>query len=239
VNQINTYNSTSETRQIRPSRRLARFPQALSIGLDSVESGERQELEACIAAKFEQQYRAQINHFLPYLLSLSESDDLGAVVGMRLAAESELFLERYIESRVEQAISRVVCSPIDRAQIVEIGNLASVVPGTAPILFAVLATVLNKAGFRWVVCTATPQVRSMLDKMEFPWQAICSADPAVLGDQAGDWGSYYATRPQVIVGDIRHAIESAASSRAISALISNLAQPIRETAARLREAAQK
>lgn len=239
MNQINTYNAPPETRPIPPSRRLARLPQALSIGLDSVESGERQQLEACIAARFDQQYQAHISHFLPYLLSLSESNELGAVVGMRLAAESELFLERYIESRVEQAISRVVGAPIDRDQIVEIGNLASVVPGTAPVLFAVLAAVLSEAGFRWVVCTATPQVRSVLDKMQFPWQAICSADPTVLGDQAGDWGSYYATRPQVIVGDIRHAIEAAASSRAISALISSLALPIRDTAARLRLAAQK
>jgi len=238
VYQVNAYNTPSTARPVPPSRRLARLPQALSIALDASLSAERRNLEACIAAKFDQQYHAQINHFLPYLLSLSDADDLGAIVGLRLARESELFLEHYIESRIEQVISRVVRSPIDRDQVVEIGNLASVVPGTAPILFAVLAAVLHEAGCRWVVCTATPQVRSILNKMQFPWQSICTADPAVLGDQADDWGSYYASRPEVIVGDVRHAVKSAASSRAISALIDSLAEPIREIAANLQSVAQ-
>lgn len=238
MNQVNAYNTSPTACTIRPSRRLARLPKALSIGLDSTASEQRQDLEACIATKFDQQYHAQINHFLPYLLSLSESNDLGAVVGMRLARESELFLERYIATRVEQAISQVFRTPIDRDQVVEIGNLASVVPGTAPILFAVLATVLHEAGYRWVVCTATPQVRAILNKMQFPWQSICTADPAVLGDQADDWGDYYASRPEVIVGDVRHAVESATSSRAITALIGSLAKPIREIAASLQSVAQ-
>ena len=103
MNQINTYNAPPETLPTPPSRRLARLPQALSIGLDSVESGEREQLEACIAARFDQQYQAHISHFLPYLLSLSESNELGAVVGMRLAA-SRLAVQPRSREQHHQAV---------------------------------------------------------------------------------------------------------------------------------------
>lgn len=239
MNQIN-----SNTAQImatgapRRRRRMAAMPQALSVGLDSVDSAERQDLEACIAAKFDQQYSAQISHFLPYLLSLSKSDQLGAVVGMRLAGQSELFLERYLDAPVEQAVSRVLRAPIDRGQIVEIGNLASAIPGTASILFAVLATVLHRAGVRWVVCTATPQVRFMLEKMGFPIETVCDADATAMGEQADAWGDYYASRPQVIVGDTRLAAEIAASGPAMTLMRSKLAGPVNRIAAALKAARQ-
>jgi hypothetical protein len=217
-------------------RRPASFSQALAVGLESTDSDDRQILEASIAQKFDQQYNAQIHHFLPHLLSLSESEELGAVVGVGLAGQSELFLERYLDTTVEQAVSQAVRAPIDRGQVVEIGNLAAAVPGTASLLFAVLATILHRAGIRWVVCTATPQVKTMLGNMRFPIRTICDADIAAMGDQADEWGDYYASRPQVIVGDTRHAAEAVSSSRLMSALIRKLESPINRIAANLKAA---
>jgi len=210
----------------------------LAIDLEPMNSAGRQELEACIARKFDQQYSAHVNQFLPYLLSLNESDLLGAVVGIRPAGESGLFLERYLDGPVEQAISRVMRQPIDRGQVVEIGNLASALPGTASILFAILATILHRAGIRWVACTATPQVQAMLRKMHFTSHRICSAEAAALGDQADEWGNYYASRPQVIVGDTQLAAETAAGSRLVRALIRGLECPINRIARTLRTARQ-
>jgi len=185
VNQDIAYSSESALVAAPQRQRLrAPLPNAPCINLDSIGSAGRQKLEACIAQRFDQQYNARINQFMPYLLSLTESSQLGAVVGMRLAGESELFLQRYLDAPVEQAISRVFQQPIDRAQVVEIGNLAATVPGTASVLFAVLATVLHQAGIRWVVCTATPQVKAMLDNMQFPSRTICTA--------VGRWNNYRA-----------------------------------------------
>ena len=58
------------------------LPRSLSVDLDPIHSAGRQKLETCIADKFDQQYHAEISHFLPYLLSLSESEQLDAVVGI-------------------------------------------------------------------------------------------------------------------------------------------------------------
>lgn len=236
MNQVNAYNELSATTRPERPRRTERLSTALSVAMDPVDSSGRQELEACIAHRFDQQYDARISHFLPYLLSLKESDQLGAVVGMRLAGQSYLFLERYLDTPVEQAISRVMRQPIDRGQVVEIGNLASALPGTASVLFAILATILHRAGIRWVACTATPQVQSMLQKMQFSSHRICSAEAAALGDQADDWGSYYASRPQVIVGSTLLAAETAAGNYAVRALIQMIDAPINRIAGALRTA---
>ena len=214
------------------------LPRSLSVDLDPINSAGRQRLESCIADKFDQQYHAEISHFLPYLLSLSEYEQLDAVVGIQLAGKSELFLERYLDAPVEQAISQVLRSPVDRGQVVEIGNLAAAVPGTASLLFGVLATVLHRAGVRWVVCTATPQVRAMLKNLNFPTHTICDAEAAAMGEQADAWGDYYATRPQVIVGDTRVAAEAVASSRVVNVLSRKLANPINAAAAALKKARQ-
>ena len=242
MNQANQ-NAAISTLAAAPQQRSrpVRLPRHLSIELDSADSAtstDRQRLESCIARKFDQQYQAQISHFLPYLLSLNESEQLDAVVGIRLAGESELFLESYLDSRVEQAISRVVRGPVDRSQVVEIGNLAAAVPGTASLLFAVLAVTLDRAGMRWVTCTATPQVQTMLKKLGFSTQAICSAEADALGDNAGDWGEYYASRPKVIVGDTRLAAKIASANPAVAMLVRKLAGPINKAAATLRAASK-
>ena len=228
-----TYTNIAET--FAPAVPL---PRSLSVDLDPANSAGRQKLETCIASKFDQQYHAEISHFLPYLLSLSESDQLDAVVGIALAGKSELFLERYLDAPVEQAISRVLQTPVDRGQVVEIGNLAAAVPGTASLLFGVLATVLHRAGVRWVVCTATPQIRAMLKSLQFPAHTICNAEATAMGEQAGEWGDYYASRPQVIVGDTRLAAEAVASSRVVTVLSRKLAGSINNVAAALKTARQ-
>jgi hypothetical protein len=226
------YQHKQKAAQTRPSG-LARH---LSIEMDAVNSTGRQRLEACIARKFDGQYGAKIQHFLPYLLSLNDSTQLDAVVGIRLAGESQLFLEKYMDTRIEQAISSVVRAPVDRGQVVEIGNLAAAAPGTASQLFAVLAIVLDRAGVRWVACTATPQVQVMLDKLNFPAHTLCPAEAAALGEDAQEWGVYYDSLPNVTFGDARVAAEVARANPEVRALERWLAEPIRQAATALRAA---
>ncbi|MEJ2129533.1 MAG: thermostable hemolysin [Woeseiaceae bacterium] len=177
----------------------------------------RGDIENRIAATFANRYGAKIDHFLPYLLRLSAS-------------------EQYLDVPIEQAVSREFRTPVDRAQIVEIGNLASLVQGSATLLFALLPAILRAAGMRWVVCTATPQVLAMLGKLQFPVRTICTADPDLLGDDKDNWGSYYSNRPRVIVGDVQTAVRQASKSRATFALRQALGAPIHQIAATLRSA---
>jgi Thermostable hemolysin len=211
-------------------------PGSAAIQLECHDSDGRKPLESCIAARYANRYGARIGSFLPCLLSLTVAGEPRAVAGLRLARQSGLFLEHYLDGPVEQAISRVFHTPVDRGQVVEIGNLASAAPGAATMLFGILAAVLQQAGVRWVACTATPQVRALLDKLRFPSQTIGAADPGVLGDRAGDWGSYYDCRPVVIAGDAEVAATAAAGNRALTALTDGLAAPISRIAAELRAA---
>jgi hypothetical protein len=209
-------------------------PGALTIALDSPDSDGRAALEACIADTFARRYDARIGHFLPFLLSLNVSSQLGAVTGLRLAAQSPLFLEQYLDGAVEQAISRAFGTPVDRAQIVEVGNLASATPGSAALMFALLPIILHEAGIRWVACTATPQVQSMLDRLGFPSRKICTANADVLGDERANWGSYYDSRPDVIVGDVECAAARALGNKQIGGLARALATSISRIATSLR-----
>jgi hypothetical protein len=235
MNQTTAHNMGTRSR--RASLRVARpapaskFP---AIDLYTSDSADRKALEACIATRFENEHSAQIRHFLPYLLSLSQAGELNAVLGLRLARESRLFLERYLDSPVEQAVSQAFRMPIDREKVVEIGNLVATVPGTAFILFTVLAAALHRAGYRWVVCTATPQVRKTLDKMQFSSRTICEADPTRLGDAAAEWGRYYDSRPEVIVGDAADAAKRVASDRRLAPLAQQLSASIDRVAASIK-----
>jgi len=191
----------------------------LGLALETIGSTGRKRLEMQIADRFAVQYDARIHHFLPYLLTLQIGGRSSAVAGLRPSAHGELFLERYLDAAVEQVISRTFRHPVDREQVVEIGNLASSEAGAGYVLFAVLAPLLSDAGFRWVICTATPQVESMLRRMKFTPTRICSADPARLGDDAGDWGRYYEVRPHVIAGDVRHAAELVRRDTNVAAIL--------------------
>jgi hypothetical protein len=209
-----------------------------AIRLRGPDAPNRDGLEACIAEKFARQYGARIRHFLPYLVDLTITGELGAVAGLRPAREGALFLEQYFDARVEQAVSRVYSTPVDRGQVVEIGNLVSVTPGAASLLFGILPALLAKSGFRWVVCTATPQIRSMLCKLGFKTRVICSADPRVLGDGKHDWGSYYDSRPQVIVGDAREALACTADNQPLRSLVEQQGLLIERLASALRTSAR-
>lgn len=210
--------------------------QNLSLALISRQSGERRAAERSIMRKFERAYGAHLTQFLPDLIKLSTSDELGAVAGIRTARSEVLFLEQYLDRPVEQAIAGAFMTPVDRDGIVEIGNLAANVPGSAYTLFAALATVLSRAGFRWVACTATPQVAFMLARMGFASQAICRADPSLLETDASDWGDYYASRPRVMAGDVRLAAAQVSRNQEIARQLGELHQPIALMAARLRNA---
>lgn len=178
-----------------------------ALQLESGDSPERRTIEDLVAERFAKQFDARIHQFLPLLLGLRTGGRYAAVAGLRPGANNELFLEQYLDRLAEQEISRLFRTPVDRGQIVEIGNLVATEAGAGYLMFACLAPLLQTAGFRWVICTATSQVEKMLQKMGFDPIRIREADPARLVEGAADWGSYYASRPHVIAGDVRRAGE--------------------------------
>ena len=154
----------------------------------------RRELEAFVTHRFAETYGADPKHFMPQLLGLYRNDLLQAVVGLRPASTGPLPASTLI--RLRSGI------PVQYPQVVEVGNLAALAPGAARMLITALTHYLAALGFTWVVFTGTAMLLNSFQRLNLSPIDLGLADPARLGEQQADWGSYYATRPRVMAGYI-------------------------------------
>lgn len=157
-----------------------------------------------IRERFAARYGARVRHFMPTLLQLEDgAGRLRGVVGVRPAANEPLFLERYLDCPIETEIARHSrCEPT-RNRIVEVGNLAALGAGHARLLIVALTDALVASGFDWVVFTGTPELINSFHRLDLFPVLLGEADPARMGEDLSDWGSYYESHPQVVAGDIR------------------------------------
>jgi hypothetical protein len=161
---------------------------------------ERAELEQFIRVVFRRAYGARIRHFMPQLMALRDAaGQLLAVCGLRHAAAGPLFLETYLDQPVEVAITTRSQQAVERADIVEVGNLAVAEPGVAPHLLASVSHYLHGTQAEWAVFTAIPVLRNSLVRLNMPLEVLGEAGlDAIAPDERPDWGSYYDKRPQVM-----------------------------------------
>lgn len=165
----------------------------------------RGEIETFIEARFDRAFGARLPRHYPILIGLWADDggDLQAAAGVRFAEDEPLFLERYLDGSVEQAIAVAFGRPISRGSIVEIGSLASDSPEASLRLFGALSAWLAaEHGRRFAVATARPELERLLVRAGFGLLALGPADPDRLGEGASDWGSYYDRTPRVFAGEI-------------------------------------
>ncbi|HAB87069.1 MAG TPA: thermostable hemolysin, partial [Pseudomonas sp.] len=73
---------------------------------------------------------------------------------------------------------------------------------SARLLIVALTDLLVAQGFRWVVFTGTPALLNSFRRLALEPLALAPADPARMGEDLADWGSYYASRPQLMAGEI-------------------------------------
>ncbi len=173
------------------------------LGILQENGPQRQILEAFIQARYAQIYGADIRHFLPWLLCLSEQGELRSVLGLRPGSSGPFFVEKYLDAPLESIIS-AEHGCVSRTQIIETGNLAAV-GGSSPLLFSLLTQLLYQSGFRWVTFTATTQVKNLLQRLGMHPQWLCNADVTRLGSEAAHWGSYYDANPCVLLGNLEGA----------------------------------
>lgn len=164
----------------------------------------RAEFERFIEARFEQAFGARVLRHYPLVTALcAEDGSILAAAGVRFAEDEPLFLERYLDAPIEQAVAEAFERPVARDSVVEIGSLASDTPAASLQLFSALSAWLaSERGRRFAVATARPDLQRLLGRAGFELRAMGEADPARLGDGARDWGSYYDRTPQVFVGEI-------------------------------------
>lgn len=172
----------------------------------------RQALEAFIGARFAEHHAARIRHFMPDLLALEELDGrLRAAIGVRDAQHGPLFLERYLDRPVEVELMLRHGVSVPRARIAEVGNLAALGAGHARLLIVALTDLLVSEGFEWVVFTATTEVSNSFRRLALAPLVLGRADPARMGDERADWGSYYDCNPLLMAGAIRGGYETLAA----------------------------
>ena len=167
----------------------------------------RADAEQFIAATFHARYGATIGNFAPNLVTLERHGELYAAAGWRCAGDEPLFLETYLDDPIEALLARMAGQAVPRRGIVEVGHLSSVRRGGSVDVISGLSRHLARLGFEWVVFTATAELISIFSRLSLPLLALAPADPARLGDAARDWGTYYDTRPVVVAGPIRLALQ--------------------------------
>lgn len=185
-----------------PSRLYAR-PAFASASLIEVGHPQRQEVERFIAAVYLRRYGAQLRSFLPQFLVYRDADGaLMAAVGMRIGSAGALFVEQYLDEPAEWALAARMAAPVSRAGLAEVGNFAAISSGSARALIPQMTHALHDAGVRWVLFAATRGLRNTFDRLQLGTVALAPAVQSRLRDDDTDWGSYYATHPQVVCVDV-------------------------------------
>jgi hypothetical protein len=178
-------------------------PAAARLRLAEAREGDhgRPELEAFVRAAFARSHAAEIRTFMPSLLGFRDGEQrLRGVTGLRPAASGSLYLEQYLDVPVEVAIARATGRHLQRADIVEVGNLAAGNCRSAVRMVAQLPAFLLARDFKWIVFTATRTVRQILLGFGAPLVELAQASGARVAGGLDAWGGYYDHDPRVFAG---------------------------------------
>lgn len=175
--------------------------------LVSSKSPSRYQVEKYIGQQFKSVYAANLADFLPVFLTLSCANKLSASTGISLGSNSQnFFLEQYLDQPVESELKKIINENVARTQLVEIGNLVATSRGASRLMLIILASVLSKAGYEWMIFTATKPLLHSLHKLGFETHVIAEAMPTQLDSNSNaDWGSYYDNHPKVVAGRLSSA----------------------------------
>lgn len=197
----------------------------------------RADIETYISRQFDEHYGASVSQFMPYLLALKQGEQVVAAMGLRPAASGPLFIEHYLDEPAETEVSRATGTTVGRGTLMEIGNLAAMQPGASYLLFMAATEVFFVRGYTWTVFNATLGVQNVLRKLGFDFSAVKAADPARLGAQAAQWGSYYDTPSTVIAQSAEEAHHVLGRSLGCRALLNSMGAQIAIQAEKVPEAA--
>jgi hypothetical protein len=145
---------------------------------------------------------------MPYLLGVTDdNNEISAVIGFRPACHDDLFLENYLDSPAERALSEACGSRVQRQQIVEVGNLASSDGESFRILMIGLVTLLDRLpGTNWIMCTVGDRLFRLLRRSRFFPLILEQANQQRLSPQQGNWGSYYQHARKVVAGNVGYGL---------------------------------
>ncbi|RLQ22471.1 hypothetical protein DWB85_07575 [Seongchinamella sediminis] len=167
----------------------------------------RERLEQFIAGVFHAAYGATVLEYLPLLFSLEQEGIIQAALGLRSARGQSLFCEQYLDTPLDYHVQREFGRPVNRGQLMELGNLAGSIPGMSVTLYLLAVAALDQAGISYLVFAANRTVRRSIRRCGFQTRVLGEAQARCLGERASEWGSYYQGCPQVILADIGDGVE--------------------------------
>lgn len=182
---------------------LTELPHPIALDVLEAAHPHRHTAQRFVHAVFKQCYDADIRAFYPTLLAFGLHAELLGVVGFRDGEGQSLFSEQYLDRPLEQLIGEHWAEPVERREIVEVGNLALANPGQARWIIAAVTLFLHTQGYRWVLFTAVRPLINAFRRLGLNPIELAQADPKRLADDGQQWGSYYASHPLVCVGDIQ------------------------------------
>jgi hypothetical protein len=157
--------------------------------------------DACAFTR--QQYKSRFGcdlaSFYPMKVVSRTNGSIDAVVGIRGASHTDLYLEQYFDAAIEVVIEEKTGLRCSRDQIVEIGSFAATSQIAALPLMRETAGLLHAKGYRTAVSTANRAIRCCLAKLRLPTHRLAKVSSAATDR---DWGSYYDGQPVVLYGDI-------------------------------------
>jgi hypothetical protein len=167
----------------------------------------RAEVESFIARVYASRHGAQVQHFAESLVALRQGNSIVAAAGYTPAGTAPLFLERYLSAPVQVLLAARTPLPVPRAGVVEVGHLAAERAGEGRRLIFLLAPHLASLGVQWVASTLTSELRQLFVRIGVTPHVLAAADPAALGPEARQWGSYYTHQPVVVAGHLPRVLQ--------------------------------
>lgn len=168
----------------------------------------RDEIEGFIVEHYARCYAARVERFLPVLLGLRRGARVVGAIGAR-DGTSPLYVERYLDTPIERALSLRSGSVVQRNDLVEVGNLAGCEAGAGRVLVTTLAAWIHARGIPWAVFTGTTALRNGFQRLGVALLDLGPADPSRLGDERAAWGSYYDTDPRVTAVSVAETLRAA------------------------------
>lgn len=178
----------------------------VSIQIADKQNGKRKNIENHIARGFHKAYQAEITEFMPVLVGLGSSKTESAL-GIRSGREP-LFVETYFNESLDNVlVAKGLQCP--RHRLAEIGNLYSASARYTMPLLLLTAMALFKNHYSVLVFTATTQLQHLMTQNGLDLHYLAPAEESMLGEPKQNWGSYYATRPQVVAAKLADIVQLA------------------------------
>ncbi|MEK7989535.1 MAG: thermostable hemolysin [Thiotrichaceae bacterium] len=181
------------------------MPHSLQLCINSQSDEQRIEIEEFIHTCFAKSYDANIQSFMPMLIAVrhQQSGRLLAALGVRVADNSNLYLEKYLGQSAENILTQRFNQEIKRQQIVEIGNLASVNTKAMQWLFLQANAYLYQQHYQWAISTMIPKLHHSFCRQGLQLSTLTVAQKQVLTfNEQRIWGRYYEKSPLVVAGNI-------------------------------------